>query len=134
MTQPSAGAIPALNWETKRMESKYYIEFLRDLLSLDEAVRTEASDRVQDFVNLLSGTQARVVGDLIAMLTPHEESRVALEALLHALTDLDGRGKLDDVDLSPLGEIPESVIHVEHREYMEEFAPRIARASNGTAE
>ncbi|MFF8417221.1 hypothetical protein [Streptomyces sp. NPDC015680] len=134
MTQPSAGAIPALNWETKRMESKYYIEFLRDLLSLDEAVRTEASDRVQDFVNLLSGTQARVVGDLIAMLTPHEESRVALEALLHALTDLDGRGKLDDVDLSPLGEIPESVIHVEHREYMEEFAPHIARASNGTAE
>lgn len=134
MAQPSAGAIPALNWETKRVESKYYIEFLRDLLSLDEAVRTEASDRVQDFVNLLSGTQARVVGDLIAMLTPHEESRVALEALLHALTDLDGRGKLDDVDLSPLGEIPESVIHVEHREYMEEFAPRIARASNGTAE
>ncbi|MFJ5190633.1 hypothetical protein ACIQCQ_00715 [Streptomyces sp. NPDC088394] len=116
------------------MESKYYIEFLRDLLSLDEAVRTEASDRVQDFVNLLSGTQARVVGDLIAMLTPHEESRVTLEALLHALTDLDGRGKLDDVDLSPLGEIPESVIHVEHREYMEEFAPRIVRASNGTAE
>ncbi|MEU7741206.1 hypothetical protein [Nonomuraea sp. NPDC049158] len=116
------------------MESKHYVDFLRDLLSLDEAVRTEASDRVQDFVNLLSGTQARVVGDLIAMLAPHEESRVALEALLHALTDLDGCGKLDGVDLSPLGEIPESVIHVEHREYMEEFVPRIASASNGTAE
>ncbi|MFI6419409.1 hypothetical protein ACIBG6_18705 [Streptomyces sp. NPDC050842] len=106
------------------MESKYYVDFLRDLLSPDESVRTEASDRVQDFVNLLSGTQARVVGDLIAMLTPHEESRVALEALLHALSDLDGCGKLEGVDLSPLREIPESAIHVEHREYMEEFAPR----------
>ncbi|ALC23110.1 hypothetical protein ACH46N_26295 [Streptomyces pristinaespiralis] len=116
------------------MESKYYVEFLRDLLSLDAAVRTEASDRVQDFVNLLSDTQARVVGDLIAMLAPYEESRVALEALLHALTDLDGCGKLDGVDLSPLGEIPESAIHVEHREYMEEFAPRIARANNGPTE
>ncbi len=116
------------------MESKYYVEFLRDLLSSDEAVRTEASDRVQDVVNLLSDTQARVTGDLIVMLAPHEESRVALEALLHALTDLDGCGKLDGVDLSPLGEIPESVIHVEHREYMEEFAPRIARARNGTAQ
>ncbi|MEU2673600.1 hypothetical protein ABZ622_33010 [Streptomyces sp. NPDC007164] len=116
------------------MESEYYVDFLRDLLSPDEAVRTEASDRVQDFVNLLSGTQARVTGDLIAMLAPHEESRVALEALLHALTDLDGCGKLDGVDLSPLGEIPESLIHVEHREYMEEFAPRIAGAGNGTAD
>ncbi|MFI8293957.1 hypothetical protein ACIGBL_32965 [Streptomyces sp. NPDC085614] len=116
------------------MESKYYVDFLRDLLSLDEAVRTEASDRVQDYVNLLSGTQARVVGDLIAMLAPHEGSRVALEALLHALTDLDGCGKLEGVDLSPLGEIPESVIQVEHREYMEEFAPRIAGQSSGTAD
>ncbi|MEV0196094.1 hypothetical protein [Nonomuraea sp. NPDC050691] len=116
------------------MESKYYFDFLRDLLSLDEAVRTEASDRVSDFVHLLSSTQAGVVGDLIAMLAPHEESRVALEALLHALSELDGCGKLDGVDLSPLGKIPESVIHLEHREYMEEFAPRIARASNCTAE
>ncbi|MEV6393629.1 hypothetical protein AB0M39_02420 [Streptomyces sp. NPDC051907] len=105
------------------MESKDFVDFLRDLLSLDEAVRTEASNRVQDFVNLLSGAQARVVGDLIAMLALHEESRVALEAHLHALTDLDGCGKLDGVDLSPLGDIPESAIHVEHREYMEEFAP-----------
>ncbi|MEU9322093.1 hypothetical protein [Streptomyces sp. NPDC048295] len=116
------------------MESKYYVDFLRDLLSPDEAVRTEASDRVQDFVNLLTGTQARVAGDLIAMLAPHEGSRVALEALLHALTDLDGCGKLDGVDLSPLAEIPESVIHVEHRDYIEEFAPRIASASNDTAQ
>ncbi|MFE2750210.1 hypothetical protein ACFXKX_38980 [Streptomyces scopuliridis] len=116
------------------MESKYYVDFLRDLLSLDEAVRTEASDRVQDFVNLLSDTQARVVGDLIAMLASREESRVALEALLHALTDLDGCGKLDGVDLLPLGQIPKAVIQVEHREYMEEFAPRIARGSTGTAE
>ncbi|MFE4307527.1 hypothetical protein ACFQ9H_07120 [Streptomyces sp. NPDC056517] len=103
------------------MESKYYVDFLRDLLSPDESVRTEASDRVQDFVNLLSGTQARVVGDLIAMLAPQEESRVALEALLHALSDLDGCGKLEDVDLSPLREIPESAIHVEHRPYIDEF-------------
>ena len=115
------------------MESKYYIDFLRDLLSLDDAVRTEASDHVQDFVHLLSGTQARVVGDLIAMLAPHEESGVALEALLHALTDLDGCGKLDGVDLTPLGEVAESMIHVEHREYMEEFAPRIAGASSATS-
>ncbi|WP_159047276.1 hypothetical protein [Streptomyces sp. XY332] len=134
MAQQSANTVSALIWKAKPVESKYYVEFLRDLLSLDEAVRTEASDRVQDFVNLLSGTQARVAGDVIAMLAPHEESRVALEALLHALTDLDGCGKLDGVDLSPLGEIPESVIHVEHREYMEEFAPRIAGASDRTAE
>ncbi|MEU9701890.1 hypothetical protein [Streptomyces sp. NPDC047981] len=111
------------------MEGKYYIEFLRDLLSLDDAVRTEAADRVQDFANLLTETQARAAGDLIAMLSPHEESRVALEALLHALTDLDGCGKLGGVDLSPLGEIPESAIHAEHRAYMEEFAPRIARST-----
>ncbi|MFD5418996.1 hypothetical protein ACFWJT_13305 [Streptomyces sp. NPDC127069] len=116
------------------MESKYYLDFLRDLLSLDEAVRTEASDRVQDFVNLLSDTQARVVGDLIAMLAPHEESRVALEALLHALSDLDGCGKLEGVDISPLREISESRIYVEHRDYMDEFAERIAGASNSTAE
>ncbi|MFE6848316.1 hypothetical protein [Streptomyces sp. NPDC057686] len=116
------------------MESKYYVDFLRDLLSLDEAVRTEASDRVQDFVNLLSDTQARVVGDLIAMLASHEESRVALEALLHALSDLDGCGKLEGVNISPLGEIPESMIHAEHRVYMDEFAQRIAGASNGTAD
>ncbi|GAA3148277.1 hypothetical protein GCM10010486_12390 [Nonomuraea roseoviolacea subsp. carminata] len=57
------------------MESKHYVDFLRDLLSLDEAVRTGASDRVRDRVNLLSGTQARVVRELIAMLTRHEESR-----------------------------------------------------------
>ncbi|MGA4801434.1 hypothetical protein [Streptomyces lavendulocolor] len=107
------------------MESKYYIEFLRELLSPDEKVRTEASDRVQDFVNLLNSTQARVLGDLIAMLTPHEDSRVALEALLHALSDLDGCGKLEGVDLSPLKEIPDSAIQVEHREYMEDFDPRI---------
>lgn len=116
------------------MERKYYVDFLRDLLSPDEAVRTEASDRVQDFVNLLSDTQARVAGDLIAMLASHEESRVALEALLHALTDLDGCGMLEGVDLSPLGEIPESAIQVEHREYMEEFASRITGANIGTAE
>jgi hypothetical protein len=114
------------------METKHYIEFLADLLSSNEAVRTEASDRMQDFVNLLSETQARVTGDLIAMLTPHEESRVALEALLHALSDLDGCGKLDGVDLSPLGEIPESAIKVEHRDYMEEFAPRITQTDNET--
>lgn len=59
---------------------------------------------------------------------------MALEALLHALTDLDGCGKLEGVDLSPLGEIPESAIHVEHREYMEEFAPRTAGARVSTAE
>ena len=53
------------------------------------------------------------------MLVSREESRV----LLHALSDLDECGKLDGVDLSSLGEIPESVIHVEHREYLEEFAP-----------
>lgn len=116
------------------MESEYYVDFVRDLLGLDEAVRTEASNRVQDFVNLLSGTQARVVGDLIAMLAPREESRVALEALLHALSDLDGCGKLEGVDLSPLGEIPESMIHVEHRVYMDAFAERIAEASNSTSE
>ncbi|MFE5940919.1 hypothetical protein [Streptomyces sp. NPDC056480] len=107
------------------MERAYYIDFLRDLLDPDESVRTDASDRVQDFVNLLSETQARVAGDLIAMLAPHTESRGALEALLHALTDLDGCGKLEGVDLSPLGSIPKSAIFVEHREYMEEFAPHI---------
>lgn len=109
-----------------RMESRYYFNFLRDLLSPEEAVRTEASDRVQDFVHLLSGTQARVVGDLMAMLAPHEDSRVALEALLHALSDLDGCGKLEEVDLSPLREIPKPLIGVEHRVYMEAFAQRIA--------
>ncbi|WP_406368298.1 hypothetical protein [Streptomyces sp. NBC_01546] len=121
-------------WKAGNMESEYYVDFVRDLLGLDEAVRTEASNRVQDFVNLLSGTQARVVGDLIAMLAPREESRVALEALLHALSDLDGCGKLEGVDLSPLGEIPESMIHVEHRVYMDAFAERIAEASNSTSE
>ncbi|MFF1344052.1 hypothetical protein ACFVYT_40605 [Streptomyces sp. NPDC058290] len=108
------------------MESRDYVDFLRELLSLDEAVRTEASNRVQDFVNLLSDTQARVAGDLIAMLAPREESRVALEALLHALSDLDGCGKLEGVDLAPLGEIPKSAIHVEHRVYMDAFAQYIA--------
>ncbi|MFI8007331.1 hypothetical protein [Streptomyces sp. NPDC086010] len=116
------------------MESEYYLDFLRDLLIPDEKVRTEASNRVQDFVNLLSDTQAGVTGELLAMLAPHEKSRVALEALLHALSDLDGCGKLDRVDLSPLGEIPESAIHVEHREYMEEFAPRIAGSINGAGD
>ncbi|MDF6022300.1 hypothetical protein [Streptomyces sp. JH34] len=111
------------------MENRYYIDFLRDLLSLDEALRTEASNRVEDFVNLLSDTQARVTGDLVAMLAPHANSRVALEALLHALSDLDGCGKLDEVDLSPLAKIPGSAIHVEHREYMEEFVPRITGTS-----
>lgn len=108
------------------MESRDYFDFLRELLSLDEAMRTEASNRVQDFVNLLSVTQARVAGDVIAMLAPREESRVALEALLHALSDLDGCGKLEGVDLSPLGEIPKSVIHGENRVYMDAFAQRIA--------
>ncbi|MER6781205.1 MULTISPECIES: hypothetical protein [unclassified Streptomyces] len=126
MAQSSSGTLPPLIWKAGDMESEYYVNFLRDLLSLDEAVRTEASDRVQDFVNLLSDTQARVVGDLIAMLAPHEESRVALEALLHALSDLDGCGKLEDVDLSPLGEIPKPLIRVEHRVYMDSFAQRIA--------
>ncbi|MFD6916541.1 hypothetical protein [Streptomyces virginiae] len=107
------------------MKNKDYVDFLRDLLSLDETVRTQASNCVQDFVNLLSVTQARVVGDLIAMLAPREDSRVALEALLHALSDLDGCGKLEGVDLSPLGEIPESMIHVEHRVYMDAFAEDI---------
>ncbi|MFF5488795.1 hypothetical protein [Streptomyces virginiae] len=116
------------------MEIRDYVDFLRDLLSPDEAVRTEASDRVQDFVHLLSDTQARVVGDLVAMLAPHEESRVALEALLHALSDLDGYGKLEDVNLSPLREIPDSMIHVEHRVYMDAFAELIAETSNGTSE
>ncbi|MFI1651039.1 hypothetical protein ACH4XT_29425 [Streptomyces avidinii] len=108
------------------MEIRDYVDFLRDLLSPDEAVRTQASDRVQDFAHLLSDIQARVVGDLVVMLAPHEESRVALEALLHALSDLDGYGKLEDVNLSPLGEIPESMIHVEHRVYMDAFAEDIA--------
>ncbi|MFB7370798.1 hypothetical protein ACFC0D_13265 [Streptomyces sp. NPDC056222] len=116
------------------MQSKEYIDFIRELLSPDEAVRAEASNRVQDFVNLLSGTQARVAGDLVSMLAPHEESRVTLEALLHALSDLDGCGKLEGVDLSPLGEIPESAIHVEHRDYMEDFVPRIAGMGDGTTE
>ncbi|WP_053645285.1 MULTISPECIES: hypothetical protein [unclassified Streptomyces] len=115
------------------METNYYVEFIRDLLSPDEAVRTEASDRVQDFAHLLSGTQARVTGDLIAMLTPHEKSRVALEALLHALSDLDGCGKLEGADLSPLEEISESAIHVEHRDYMESFAPYISGPDDSTA-
>ncbi|WP_327301342.1 hypothetical protein [Streptomyces goshikiensis] len=134
MAQPPSGTISTLIWKAGNMESEYYVDFLRDILSLDEAVRTEASNRVQDFVNLLSGTQARVVGDLIAMLAPREESRVALEALLHALSDLDGCGKLEGVDLSPLGEIPESMIHVEHRVYMDAFAELIAETSNGTSE
>ncbi|MGW6949484.1 hypothetical protein [Streptomyces xanthophaeus] len=116
------------------METKDYVDFLRELLSPDEAVRTEASDRVQDFAHLLSDTQARVVGELVVMLAPREESRVALEALLHALSDLDGYGKLEGVDLSSLGEIPESMIYVEHRVYMDAFAPLIAGASNNIAE
>ncbi|MFD9007763.1 hypothetical protein [Streptomyces sp. NPDC059552] len=126
MAQPPSNTISALIWKAGHMESKYYVDFLRDLLSLDEAVRTEASNRVQEFVHLLSGAQARVVGDLIAMLAPREDSRVALEALLHALSDLDGCGKLDGVDLSPLGKIPESMIHVEHRVYMDAFAEDMA--------
>lgn len=106
------------------METKYFVEFLRGLLSADEAARAEASDRVQDFADFLFATQARLVGDLVAMLVPHEKSRVTLEALLHALSDLDGCGKLDGVDLAPLREIPESSIRVEYREYMEEFIRR----------
>ncbi|MGA5868082.1 hypothetical protein [Streptomyces cinereoruber] len=116
------------------MERNQYLEFLRELLSADERERTEASNRVQDFVHLLSETQARVTGDLVAMLTPREESRVALEALLHALSDLDGCGKLEGVDLSPLTEIPESAIHVEHRDYMEEFLPLATDADNSATD
>ncbi|MGA5193619.1 polymorphic toxin type 30 domain-containing protein [Streptomyces exfoliatus] len=134
VARPSADTVPTLSRKTGHMEGKYYLEFLRDLLSSDETVRTEASDRVQDFVHLLSGTQARVTGDLIAMLTPHEESRVALEALLHALSDLDGCGKLEGVDLSPLGDITESAIYVEHRDYLEEFAPHVIGQRSNTAE
>ncbi len=37
----------------------------------------------------------------MAMLAQREESREGLEALPHALTDLDGCGKLDGVDLHP---------------------------------
>ncbi|MEU9861789.1 hypothetical protein AB0D99_12995 [Streptomyces sp. NPDC047971] len=117
--------VPGMSRRTESMETAHYIEFLRDLLNPEESVRTEASDRVQDFVHLLSESQARVVGDLIAMLAPCTDSRVALEALLHALTDLDGCGKLDGVDLSPLKSIPDSAIHVEHRDYMADFAQRI---------
>ncbi|MER6251940.1 hypothetical protein ABT224_11290 [Streptomyces sp. NPDC001584] len=127
MAQPPSATISALIRKVGNVKNRDYVDFLRDLLSLDETVRTQASNCVQDFVNLLSVTQARVVGDLIAMLAPREESRVALEALLHALSDLDGCGKLEGVDLSPLGEIPESMIHVEHRVYMDAFAEDIAR-------
>ncbi|GHI83059.1 hypothetical protein Sxan_04230 [Streptomyces xanthophaeus] len=59
---------------------------------------------------------------------------VSRVALLHALSDLDGYGKLEGVDLSPLGETPESMIYVEHRVYMDEFAPLTAGASNNIAE
>ncbi|WP_326728878.1 hypothetical protein OG478_22140 [Streptomyces phaeochromogenes] len=74
-----------------------------------------------------SAREGHVIVEVLAVMASFEESRVCLEAQLHALSELDTADKIGDADLTPLREIDDAVVGVEHREYLEYLQPYLDR-------
>ncbi|MGP4046533.1 hypothetical protein [Streptomyces sp. 2A115] len=107
--------------------SRRLAELIRELVSENERVRESGSDRVEDWMRSYSAKEARAIAETLAMMASFEESRVCLEAQLHALSELDTADKIGDADLTPLRDIDAAVIGAEHREYLEYLKPYLDR-------
>ncbi|WAU85480.1 hypothetical protein O1Q96_40740 [Streptomyces sp. Qhu-G9] len=105
--------------------SRRLAELIRELVSADERVRESGSDRVADWTRSYSAREGHVIAEVLAVMASFEESRVCLEAQLHALSELDTEDKIGNADLAPLRDIDGAVIGAERREYLEYLELRL---------
>ncbi|MFF7390931.1 hypothetical protein ACFZAE_21140 [Streptomyces scabiei] len=104
-------------------------ELIRELVSDDGRLRETGSDRVEDWMNSYSPKEARFIAETLALMASFEESRECLEAQLHALSELDTADRIGVADLTPLRDIPDARVHIEHREYLEDLAPYLEKGA-----
>ncbi|MER6130868.1 hypothetical protein [Streptomyces sp. NPDC001815] len=105
--------------------SRRLAELIREMVSADERVRESGSDRVADWTRSYSAREGHVIAEVLAVMASFEESRVCLEAQLHALSELDTEDKIGNADLTPLQDIDGAVIGTEHREYLDHLEPHL---------
>ncbi|MFF5956262.1 hypothetical protein [Streptomyces luteogriseus] len=106
------------------MKSHDFIGIARMMSEADAQARERAADEVTDHLGAYTPAQASALATLLAATAVCERENSALEAELHAITELTSTGHVGLEHIAPLREIVLADLPPQLREYVSDLLER----------
>ncbi|MCT7351317.1 hypothetical protein N4P33_03930 [Streptomyces sp. 15-116A] len=100
------------------MGASEFLDLIRNITNTEARVRERAADEVTDWLSSYSAAEAAALATILAATAASEKDHAALEAQLHAISELTSTGNVRVTHISHLREIDLLGLSTEAREYV----------------